>query len=41
LHLYFFDAAKVVWSWRWDGVHLDLEQNIILGKAIATYIQSL
>lgn len=44
LGLYYFDAAKIVWSGRGDGgdgVHLDQEQNRLLWISLASYIQTL
>ena len=38
---HFFDAGSVISSSKVDGVHLDLEQHLILGKAIADISKSL
>jgi lysophospholipase L1-like esterase len=38
---YFFDAGTVVTSSNIDGVHLDLEQHLALGKAVSNLIESL
>lgn len=38
---HFFDAGSVIASSKVDGVHLDLEQHVILGKALAEISKSL
>ncbi|MGO3842114.1 MAG: SGNH/GDSL hydrolase family protein [Alcaligenes pakistanensis] len=38
---HFFDAGSVITSSEVDGVHLDLEQHFILGKAVAEISKSL
>jgi len=38
---HFFDAGTVVTSSQVDGVHLDLEQHLILGKALAEVVERL
>ena len=38
---HFFDAGSVIASSKVDGVHLDLEQHVILGKALAETSKSL
>lgn len=38
LQCYFFDAGLVTTSSNVDGVHLDLEQHAVLGRALSTYI---
>lgn len=38
---HFFDAGSVIASSQVDGVHLDLEQHLILGKALAETVQPL
>lgn len=35
VNCHFFDAGSVISSSKVDGVHLDLEQHLMLGKAIA------
>ncbi len=35
---YFFDAAKVTTSSLVDGVHLDADQHVLLGKALAQVV---
>jgi lysophospholipase L1-like esterase len=37
----FFDAASVTSSSRLDGVHLDLDQHLVLGKAMSSVVRSL
>ncbi|MGO3868592.1 MAG: SGNH/GDSL hydrolase family protein [Alcaligenes sp.] len=38
---HFFDAGSVIASSKVDGVHLDLEQHVVLGKALAEISKSL
>lgn len=38
---HFFDAGSVVAASRVDGVHLDLEQHLVLGKALADVVMPL
>lgn len=38
---HFFDAGCVTTSSKVDGVHLDLEQHLILGKAVAEIVRPL
>jgi lysophospholipase L1-like esterase len=37
----FFDASQVVTPSKEDGVHLDAENNIKLGRALAEFIKSM
>lgn len=37
----FFDAGKIVTSSAIDGVHLDVEQHTLLGRALATVVAKL
>lgn len=37
---YFFDAAEVTSSSKIDGVHLDEDQHLVLGEAIAQFVQN-
>jgi len=37
----FFDAGLVTASSNIDGVHLDLEQHVVLGKALSNYVASI
>jgi hypothetical protein len=37
----FFDAGSIITSSNMDGVHLDLEQHLILGKAISQVVEPL
>jgi len=41
LDCYFFDAGKVVASSAIDGVHLDVEQHAVLGRALAKVVGEL
>ena len=41
LDCHFFDAGKVVASSAIDGVHLDLEQHAVLGRALAKVVVQL
>ena len=36
--VFYFDAAPVIHTSELDGVHLDLDQHCILGKAIAEFV---
>jgi lysophospholipase L1-like esterase len=38
---HFFDAGSVTTSSKVDGVHLDLEQHLVLGKALADVVRPL
>lgn len=38
---HFFDAGSIVTSSKVDGVHLDLEQHLILGSAVADVVKPL
>lgn len=38
---HFFDAGNVITSSNVDGVHLDLEQHLVLGKAASDVVNSL
>ncbi len=38
---HFFDAGSVVTSSNVDGVHLDLEQHLVFGKAMAEVVRPL
>lgn len=38
---YFFDAGGVITSSNVDGVHLDIEQHLVLGNAVAEVVKSL
>jgi len=38
LHCHFFDAATVTTASRVDGIHLDADQHLVLGQAIAEII---
>lgn len=38
---HFFDAGSVVTSSKVDGVHLDLDQHVILGSAVADVVKPL
>jgi hypothetical protein len=38
---HFFDAGSVIASSQVDGVHLDLEQHLILGNAVAEVVKPL
>ncbi|MFT3758866.1 SGNH/GDSL hydrolase family protein [Thauera sp.] len=38
---HFFDAGSVTTSSKVDGVHLDLEQHLILGRAVAEAVEPL
>jgi lysophospholipase L1-like esterase len=37
----FFDAGSVVTSSKVDGVHLDLDQHLVLGQAISDVVKPL
>ena len=41
LHCHFFDAASVTSSSKVDGVHFDIDQHLIFGKAISTLINQI
>lgn len=41
LGCHFFDAGSVTPASRVDGIHLDADQHIILGKALATAVSSI
>lgn len=41
LNCHFFDAGNVVTSRNIDGVHLDLEQHLTLGNAVAKVVKPL
>lgn len=38
---HFFDAGSVITSSNVDGVHLDLEQHLVFGKAVAEFVKPL
>jgi lysophospholipase L1-like esterase len=38
MQCHFFDAGLVTTSSNVDGVHLDLEQHALLGKALSNYV---
>lgn len=40
-HCHFFDAGSVVTTSQVDGVHLDEEQHLALGKALAKVVREL
>ena len=41
LGCHFFDAATVTTASRVDGVHLDAEQHVVLGQALAQVVDAL
>jgi lysophospholipase L1-like esterase len=41
LACHFFDAASVTPSSRVDGIHLDADQHILLGQALADVVAPL
>jgi hypothetical protein len=41
LGCYFFDAGTIVTSSKVDGVHLDAEQHLILGKVLSQMMMPL
>lgn len=41
LECYFFDAGKVTSTSKNDGVHLDLDQHLLLGKAISEFVATI
>jgi len=41
LQCHFFDAGSVTAASKVDGVHLDLEQHEVLGKALSNYVADL
>jgi len=40
-HCHFFDAGSVITSSKVDGVHLDLDQHLTLGKTLAGIVKAL
>lgn len=41
LDCHFFDAGSLVASSKLDGVHLDLEQHLLLGETVAKIVHAL